>query len=357
MAQQAPAASQDATGNRRAGRGRGASLAYSLNEINFLFDIIERILPINGEEWEEVEAEHRARYPQRSLENLKRKFQETYRKACKAKPTGDPRCPAHVLRPMEIKNMITMKCNLDDGEDSELDDVVGEDRVTNGDMVRNISPQEVGENIGEELQDFLPPFPDDIVVGNDLPQPLNAVAPAVPSVRGNQQRATVIPPGANGDARNVTILPARANSAGQAAAAPARANAAGQAATAPARANAAGQAVAAAAPATSEDAALKIALPSLGKRKKNDPVDPFIQLYQMKMLDAMEERKEDRKRLSLEAKEREREKEEREKRREEERKEEAKLRREEMEMRRLEAQSFQAMMMACMLGKKPNAEN
>lgn len=344
MAQQAPAARQDATGNRRAGRGRGASLAYSLNEINFLFDIIERILPINGEEWEEVEAEHRARYPQRSLENLKRKFQETYRKACKAKPTGDPRCPAHVLRSMEIKNLITMKCNLDDGEDSELEDVVEEDRVSNGDMVRNISPQEVGENIGEELQDFLPPFPDDMVVDNDLPQPLNAVAPAVPSVRGNQQRATVIPPGANGDARNATILPARANSAGQAAAAPARANAAGQA-------------VAAAAPATSEDAALKIALPSLGKRKKNDPVDPFIQLYQMKMLDAMEERKEDRKRLSLEAKEREREKEEREKRREEERKEEAKLRREEMEMRRLEAQSFQAMMMACMLGKKPNAEN
>jgi len=247
---------------------------------------------------------------------------------------------------MEIKNLITMKCNLDDGEDSELDDVVGEDRVTNGDMVRNISPQEVGENIGEELQDFLPPFQDEMteIIGNDLPQPLNAVAPAVPSVRGNQQRATVIPPGANGDARNTTILPARANSAGQAAAAPARANAAGQA-------------VAAVAPATSEDAALKIALPSLGKRKKNDPVDPFIQLYQMKMLDAMEERKEDRKRLSLEAKEREREKEEREKRREEERKEEAKLRREEMEMRRLEAQSFQAMMMACMLGKKPNSEN
>jgi hypothetical protein len=53
--QQVPAAPQ-ITGIPRA--CRSASLAYSLNEINFLFDVMEGALPINGEEWEEVEAEH-----------------------------------------------------------------------------------------------------------------------------------------------------------------------------------------------------------------------------------------------------------------------------------------------------------
>jgi hypothetical protein len=76
----------------------------------------------------------------------------------------------------------------------------------------------------------------------------------------------------------------------------------------------------------------------------------------MKMLDAMEERKEDKKHLSSEVKECEKEKAEREKQHREEHKEEAKLQWEEMELHCLEVQSFQAMMMACLMGKKPDAE-
>jgi len=289
-------------------RGRGASQSYSLPEINHLFDIIERILPINGEEWEEVETEHRSRYPHRTLENLKRKFQETYRKGCKAKPTGDPRCPAHILRSLEIKQLITMKCNLDDGESSELEDVLQD--AAAGDTARNISPHDFDEDAVEEPCNLLPPFPNVLNSANangDAAAPDrnhvfhgNAVAPAVPAVRGTT---------------NTTINPVRAQSNNNRAAV-----------------------AAVAAPAIAEDTALKITLPSLGKRKKGDQVDPFIQLYQMKMLDAMEDRKEERKR------------------REEERKDEANLRRDEMEIRRLEAQSFQTMMMALLMGKKPDVE-
>ncbi len=73
-----------------------------------------------------------------------------YCKACKAKPTIDERCPAHVLQSKEIKHQTTMKCNLDNGQISEVENFA-EDNGTDGDMVRNISPQDVGENTGEEL--------------------------------------------------------------------------------------------------------------------------------------------------------------------------------------------------------------
>jgi hypothetical protein len=74
-------------------RGRGGSPAYSEMELLNLLGIIEQIIPVSGEEWDQVEVHHCTLYPARKAEGLGHKYQELYRKK---KSTGDPDCPLSV---------------------------------------------------------------------------------------------------------------------------------------------------------------------------------------------------------------------------------------------------------------------
>jgi hypothetical protein len=108
---------------------------YNSTEIQGLLNIIEEILPVHGEEWEEVLQAHAANFPnsQRTAESLKGKFQQIYRVK---KPTGDPFCPPEVRMAKRLRHLITTKCEIDDAEGGPLppdisfdDDIVGDENI------------------------------------------------------------------------------------------------------------------------------------------------------------------------------------------------------------------------------------
>jgi hypothetical protein len=80
-------------GQEKGTRGRGGSPAYSETELLHLLGIIERIIPVSGEEWDQVEVHHCTLYPARKAKGLRHKFQELYRKK---NSNGDPDCPLSV---------------------------------------------------------------------------------------------------------------------------------------------------------------------------------------------------------------------------------------------------------------------
>jgi hypothetical protein len=92
-------------------RGRGGSPAYSEMELLNLLGIIERIIPVKGEEWDQVEVQHCTLYPVRKAEGLQCKFQELYRKK---KSTGDPDCPLSVKRAKLLRRAIIERCEVDE---------------------------------------------------------------------------------------------------------------------------------------------------------------------------------------------------------------------------------------------------
>ena len=108
---------------------------YTSTEIQGLLQVIEEILPVHGEDWEEVSQAHAANFPNtlRNAESIKRKFQALYRVK---KPTGDPFCPPEVRFAKRLRHLITTKCEIDDGEGGPLppdvsfdDDVVGDENL------------------------------------------------------------------------------------------------------------------------------------------------------------------------------------------------------------------------------------
>ena len=60
--------------------------------MNFL-EIMYEVLPIGGDEWDEVLDRHSIRYSGREVESLRRKFSQLHRKSV---PTGDPVCPPEI---------------------------------------------------------------------------------------------------------------------------------------------------------------------------------------------------------------------------------------------------------------------
>ena len=68
---------------------------FTTGELEALAEAVEELVPISTTEWERVWDQHITRYPdqQRTLESLKRKFQELARAKIK---TGDPNMPRHI---------------------------------------------------------------------------------------------------------------------------------------------------------------------------------------------------------------------------------------------------------------------
>jgi hypothetical protein len=83
-------------------------LGFSEVETWFLLDIINKVLPIRMEEWEEVERQHIALYPQfdQNKEMLKQTFQLLY---LKKMPTGDCNCNPNVRLGKELYKAIRQK--------------------------------------------------------------------------------------------------------------------------------------------------------------------------------------------------------------------------------------------------------
>jgi hypothetical protein len=95
----------------RAKRGAG----YTTHEINALLDLLAEHLPLSAIEWKRVVEEHKVNFPaeDRSLESIKRKFQDLYR--VKA-PSGAPDIPPEVYRAKEIQKARDERTHASDCE-------------------------------------------------------------------------------------------------------------------------------------------------------------------------------------------------------------------------------------------------
>ncbi len=100
-------------GQEEGTRGRGGSPADSEMELLHLPGIIERIIPVSGEEWNQVEVYHCTLYPVRKAEGLWCKFQELH---WKKTSTGDTDCPLSVKHAKLLRRAIIKRCEVDDAK-------------------------------------------------------------------------------------------------------------------------------------------------------------------------------------------------------------------------------------------------
>ena len=215
-------------------RGRGGSPAYSETELLNLLGIIERIIPVSGEEWDQVEVHHSISYPVRKAEGLRRKFQELYRKK---KSTGDPDCPLSVKRAKLLRRAIIKRCEVDDAE-----------------------VEEVVQGVGD--LEILPEFPG-IQRLHEIAEDSGEVDP--PQAPAPQIAAEVQPPSAEAN-RPAVVLPPAVSSVRQPVA----------------------QAEASAAAAMGVDP-MRVTLSQLGGKHKKADEDPLLDFYRLKMLESAAE--------------------------------------------------------------------
>ena len=95
------------------GRKSGAS-NYCKLETKHLFDIMENLLPIGPDEWQQVADMHAIEYSGRDVDSIRRKYSSLYRKPI---PTGDPLMPDDVRQAKPIKWKIGKKASVGDGKD------------------------------------------------------------------------------------------------------------------------------------------------------------------------------------------------------------------------------------------------
>ncbi len=90
-------------------------MQYTSAEVHALLRLLEQMLPVDGEDWEEVARLHNLNFPNngRDTAKLKRKFQQLYRVEM---PTGDPMCPPDVRMAKRIREQIRDKAEINDGE-------------------------------------------------------------------------------------------------------------------------------------------------------------------------------------------------------------------------------------------------
>ena len=98
------------------GQGRRTGIGnYMLPETMNLLEVLEDVLPIGSEEWEEALARHSLNYPGRDKPSIARKFATLHRKQI---PTGDPNCPPEVRAAKRIKYLIGPKAAIGSGEEN-----------------------------------------------------------------------------------------------------------------------------------------------------------------------------------------------------------------------------------------------
>jgi hypothetical protein len=109
-------------------------LAFSNKEVEALLQHIGDLLPIAGEEWDEIEHLHAKMFPklERLKDTLKCKFQSIY---LTKSPTCDPQCPPNVRLAKHIYNQIKEKADISEGE--EEPDIAGDEESTLGNNKNN----------------------------------------------------------------------------------------------------------------------------------------------------------------------------------------------------------------------------
>ena len=134
--------------------GRGKS--YSDVDMQRMLDAVEKVLPMGGDQWSDVEASYNSLRPHyvnfRDAASLKQKFSALCRLE---KPTGDPNIPPDVRRAKSIQREIEAKASvaaLDNDlyslEDELMDDNAEEEGERAGD---GISPDDDREEAGTWL--------------------------------------------------------------------------------------------------------------------------------------------------------------------------------------------------------------
>ena len=111
---QRPAPANVVAGRRVAGERRRTP-NYTDEEIKDLLQLIQDHLPISKSDWTEVvESLTAMGHVGRTVESVKRKFQELHRKKA---PTGDPSCPPNVLWAKRIHRMIGDRADVGNGDE------------------------------------------------------------------------------------------------------------------------------------------------------------------------------------------------------------------------------------------------
>jgi hypothetical protein len=105
--------------HQQEGRRNKRTSHFSSTEVQGLLNVIEEILPVHGEEWEDVSQSHAANFPSshHTNDSLKRKFQQLSQVK---KLTGDLFFPPEVRKAKHLHHVITTKCEIDDAKGGPL---------------------------------------------------------------------------------------------------------------------------------------------------------------------------------------------------------------------------------------------
>ena len=94
--------------------GKVGKSNYTREELLALFSVMERILPIGTEEWEQVVLDHSEQYPGRDVDSIRRKYNSLHRKQV---PTGSPNMTPEIRAAKRIKCKIGEKADIGGGEE------------------------------------------------------------------------------------------------------------------------------------------------------------------------------------------------------------------------------------------------
>eukprot|EP00536_Pseudo-nitzschia_multiseries_P010879 jgi/Psemu1/27299/gm1.27299_g len=108
----------DSSANNSNGKDRkkAGEKNYSRSEVLELLYTLKAILPVGPEEWAQVAQIHNDNFPDtnRSVENLRRKYNDLYRRQI---PTSNPNCPKEVKLVKKVKYLIKCKEGAGDGQE------------------------------------------------------------------------------------------------------------------------------------------------------------------------------------------------------------------------------------------------
>ena len=181
-------------------RGQG----FSSEEVEFLLNQVEEILPIGQLAWERVLSIHEQQFANmnRNVQSLQCKFSALYNHKI---PTGDPKCPPAVRRAKRIWQSIVEKMDVSNGEevgnddDEEEDDEDYEDVGMSGESGEDDELEEQRPE-GETLEEPVPEgLEQGVVVGDELRRTenresvvmRNVVAEGNGIIRATQNQASI----------------------------------------------------------------------------------------------------------------------------------------------------------------------
>ncbi|PXF45098.1 hypothetical protein BWQ96_05137 [Gracilariopsis chorda] len=128
------------------GAGGGHGLSFTKLELENFLDVLSEHLPSGNDEWEAVTRIHQSRWPNanRSTDSLRRKFAALHRKRV---PIGDPRIPSSVLKAEDLREEMTTRVDMGEGEGAETDTFFLENEGEKGPHVTDNSNQENASDV------------------------------------------------------------------------------------------------------------------------------------------------------------------------------------------------------------------